>query len=78
MCTPTKKIQPAKKITPVKHLIEARIQERRAKDHLIEANKVLNAIELLSGNLFWGPGLDSLMLFHFVGTVVACVATAVA
>ena len=49
---PTKKIKPAKKITPVKHLIEARIQERRAKDHLIEANKVLNAIELLSGNLF--------------------------
>ena len=49
--TPTKKTKPAKQITPIKHLIEARIQERRAKDHLIAANKVLNAIELLSGNL---------------------------
>ena len=46
--TPTKKIKPAKKITPFKHLIEARIQERRAKDHLDEAKEVLNAIELLS------------------------------
>ena len=30
---------------------EARIQERRAKDHLDEAKEVLNAIELLSDNL---------------------------
>ena len=46
--TPTKKIKLAKKITPLKHLNEARIQERRAKDHLDEAKEVLNAIELLS------------------------------
>ena len=46
--TPTKKINIAKKITPRTHLNEARIQERRAKDHLDEAKEVLNAIELLS------------------------------
>ena len=46
--TPTKKIKLAKKITPLKHLNEARIQERRAKDHLDEAKGVLNAIEPLS------------------------------
>ena len=45
--TPTKKIKLAKKITLLKHLNEARIQERGAKDHLDEAKEVLNAIPLL-------------------------------
>ena len=46
--TPAKTIKPAKKITLLKNLNEARIQERRANDHVDEAKEVVNAIELLS------------------------------